>query len=1183
MTVPFAHLRVHSEFSLSDGMLRIKSLAKHAKDAGYDSIALTDINNIYGLIKFYKSALAVGIKPILGAEVYVRSQVGVHKLVLLCQNNQGYTHLCEIISAAYLSSQSNQVIAVEESVLREHAAGLIALSAAHEGLFGQHLLDGRYAEAEQVARDYQTLFEHQFYIEVQRLAKPQESTYLARALTLADKLGIPAVATNHACFLAEKDFYAHEARVCINRGDILNDDNRVKAYSEQQYLKSSTEMAAVWEDYPELLTNAHRIAQKCNVTLTLGESYLPAFANELGLSEADYLVKVAQQGLTERLQQQFVDADTIAAKRSPYDQRLAFELDVINQMGFPGYFLIVADFIQWSKENQIPVGPGRGSGAGSLVAYALKITDLDPLAYDLLFERFLNPERVSMPDFDIDFCMEKRDLVIDYVAQKYGRDKVSQIATHGTMAAKAVVRDVGRVLGYGYGFVDSIAKLIPFEIGMTLTKALDVEPELKKRYDDEEEVQTLLTLALSLEGLARNVGKHAGGVVIAPSKLTDFSALYCEPDGKSIIVQYDKDDIEAAGLVKFDFLGLRTLTIIDWALKNINDKRQSMGESIVEISKIPLDDDKTYTLLKACHTTAVFQLESSGMKDLLKRLQPDRFDDIIALVALFRPGPLQSGMVDDFINVKHGRADANYPLAELKPILAPTYGVILYQEQVMQIAQVLASYTLGEADMLRRAMGKKKPEEMAKQGALFIDGAVKNGHDQATAKYIFDLMEKFAGYGFNKSHSAAYALLAYQTAWLKTHYPQAFMAAVLSADMDNTDKIVTLIEECRQMGLTLRPPSLNESAYQFTVNAQNEIVYGLGAIKGAGEAALKTILETRQTHGAFASVTDFFLSIDLAKLNKRVLEALIKAGVFDLLTANRRFLLKNLDAYLKLAEQTAKNKKTGQNDLFGMMGLDSVATAGAGSATPAPVIETQPCDEWSAHDKLSHEKSALGLYLTGHPIESYLSELREITQQSLAQWLSRMENEASPQSGHKRPRGQPVILAGLLTGIRVRQGQRGKMAFATIDDRSARTEIRFFSDNYDKNRDKLADDSIIVVVGKAVYDDFAGAWRVNGETVYALEELREQFVTDVQIQCDPTTAMPELLEAIKTHQSAAGAQVFLAIQTAHVMGKLQLPKTTSLPLSPECYQALTRIVGKENMKMRYQLDALTAPDESVSK
>ncbi len=762
------------------------------------------------------------------------------------------------------------------------------------------------------------------------------------------------------------------------------------------------------------------------------------------------------------------------------------EIDVILAMGFPGYFLIVADFITWAKANGIPVGPGRGSGAGSLVAYALTITDLDPLRYDLLFERFLNPERVSMPDFDVDFCMEGRDRVIDYVADRYGRDKVSQIITYGSMAAKAVVRDVGRVLGHPYGFIDRIAKLIPFEIGMTLDKALEQEPQLAELYDGDEDVQAVIDLARALEGLARNAGKHAGGVVIAPSQLTDFTPLYCEQGGDAVVSQFDKDDVEAVGLVKFDFLGLRTLTIIDWALKTINHQRAEAGQPPVDINNLPLVDARTFTLLKSAATTAVFQLESSGMKDLIRRLQPDTFEDIVALVALFRPGPLQSGMVDDFIARKHG-AQIRYPHPELEPILKPTYGIILYQEQVMQIAQVLAGYTLGGADMLRRAMGKKKPEEMAKQRSIFQDGARARGVDVDVATSIFDLMEKFAGYGFNKSHSAAYALISYQTAWLKAHHPAAFMAAVLSADMDNTDKVVHLIAECRDMTLRVVPPDVNRSDYHFTVQSDDTIVYGLGAIKGVGQAAIEGMLAERARGGAFADLFDFCQRVERSKLNRRVIDALIRAGALDSMGETRASHTANITRALKLAEQRSRDLDTGQNDLFG-------ATAAAVPATPS---DRQVLPEWEEEQRLQGEMDALGLYLTGHPITRYAQELVNIVSGKLAdleQVCAAMPASAAGRPGRPGSGERAVTIAGLVMSMRVRKTQRGgRIAFLTLDDNTARLDVRVFPEVFEKYQALLGKDKVLVIQGGFGLDDYTGGNQVTAQGIYDINQARELF------------------------------------------------------------------------------------------
>ncbi|MEN9527984.1 MAG: hypothetical protein RLY56_1935, partial [Pseudomonadota bacterium] len=832
----FVHLRLHTEYSLVDSVVRIPELVARVAELGMPAVAVTDEHNLFAMVKFYREALSKGVKPIIGVDLQIREpgeRTPASRLTLLCMNDAGYRRLTRLVSRAYLEGQQRGAPRIDREWLTpESTEGLIALSGGREGDVGRALQQGKTAEARGLIEFWKGLFPDRYYLEVTRTGRDEDEALVASTVTLAIETALPIVATNDVRFLSPDDFESHEARVCIHEGALLADAARPRHYTREQYLRSPQEMAERFADLPEAIENSVEIAKRCSLVLQLGESRLPIYPVPEGQTTEAFLRAESARGLQQRLTRLGnVDHDT-------YRARLQTELEVICAMGFAGYFLIVADFIRWARGNGVPVGPGRGSGAGSLVAYSLGITDIDPLQYDLLFERFLNPERVSMPDFDVDFCMDGRDRVIEYVADKYGRTRVSQIITYGTMAAKAVVRDTGRVLGLGYGYVDKIAKLIPFELDITLDSALEKEPELKRLYKEEDEVRNLIDLAKSLEGLTRNAGKHAGGVVIAPSVLEDFTPLYCEEGGGSVVTQFDKDDVEAAGLVKFDFLGLRTLTVIDHAVRTINAVRAKRGEAPLDIADLPMDDAATFQLLKNCETTAVFQLESRGMKDLVRRLQPDRFEDIVALVALFRPGPLQSGMVDDFIARKHGRIDGpiDYLHPSLEPVLRPTYGVILYQEQVMQIAQVLAGYTLGGADMLRRAMGKKKPEEMAKQRGKFVEGSVERGVPEAQAAHIFDLMEKFAGYGFNKSHSAAYALLSYQTGWLKAHHPEAFMAAVLSADMAHTDKVVTLKDECDRMGITVLPPDVNSSAYAFEVAGERQVRYGLGAIRGVGEA-----------------------------------------------------------------------------------------------------------------------------------------------------------------------------------------------------------------------------------------------------------------------------------------------------------------------------------------------------------
>jgi DNA polymerase-3 subunit alpha len=1092
--VKFIHLRNHTEYSLVDGIIRVKPLVKRAAELSMPAIGVTDQSNLFAAVKFYRAAISAGVKPIIGADIQIRdsiSQKMPYTVTLLVQNKQGYLALCELISDAYLHGQDKGVPFLTSQKIFDNNNGLIVLSGGLEGVFFTSLESNDLEAADQIAASWMQVFGDRFYIELQRVGREGEDALNNQLLGLATRHQVPIVATNTPCFLNQEEFNAHEARVCINQGRVLSDSRRVKVHTEQQYLKTQQEMLELFSDVPEAIENTVEIAKRCNVELSLGENFLPNFPVPEGMTIDEYFADLSQKGLDTRIVETSHRITFDENKREEYQARLKRELDVICQMGFPGYFLIVADFIQWAKDNKVPVGPGRGSGAGSIVAYALRITDLDPLEFDLLFERFLNPERVSMPDFDVDFCMDGRDRVIDYVGEKYGRDKVSQIITYGSMAAKAVIRDVGRVLGHPYGFVDRLAKAIPFEIGMTLTKALDESPDLLSAYQDEDEVKELIDLALMLEGIARNAGKHAGGVVISPSKLTDFSPLYCEEGGANLVTQFDKDDIEAVGLVKFDFLGLRTLTIIDWALQNINQRKEVKGEEKINIDLLPRDDEMTYELLKNYATTAVFQLESRGMKDLIRRLRPDSFEDIIALVALFRPGPLQSGMVDDYINVKHGRKKAEYPHPTLIPILEPTNGVILYQEQVMQIAQDLAGYSLGSADLLRRAMGKKKPEEMAKQREMFTTGAVANNVDESVATYIFDLMEKFAGYGFNKSHSAAYALIAYQTAWLKAHYPSEFMAAVLSSDMDNTDKVVLFIDECRDMGLDILPPDVNSSEYRFTTNEEGQIIYGLGAIKGVGEAAIESIIEQRKSDGAYLSHEDLARRIDLRKANRRVQEALIRSGAADCFDDNRAKLMHELSNVLQVAEQHGKSAAVGQNDLFGLSLVET-------SQQSDPIN----IEQWTEHERLKQEKSILGLYLTGHPFDSVRDEMMSVVSGKLST-LHDMELSSPAGGQYRRAKGKPVTVAGLVLEVRTRPTKSGsKIATIIIDDGSARMEAVAYSEVFENYNEILLTDQIVVIEGSISFDDFAGQNRISIESVMTIEQARARFLKDLFIELD---------------------------------------------------------------------------------
>ncbi|WP_217533486.1 DNA polymerase III subunit alpha [Vibrio cholerae] len=1080
----FIHLRIHSDFSMVDGLSKVPPLVKKVAAMGMPAMALTDFTNLCGLVKFYSTAHNCGVKPIIGADFTLQSEEfgdELTKLTLLAKNNVGYKNLTLLISKAYLRGHVQHQPVIDKAWLVEHAEGLIVLSGGKSGEVGRALLKGNQQQVERCIEFYQTHFADHFYLELIRTGRADEESYLHFALDVAEQYDLPVVATNEVVFITEESFEAHEIRVAIHDGYTLEDPRRPKNYSPKQYLRSEAEMCELFADIPEALANSVEIAKRCNVTVRLGEYFLPNFPTG-GMAIEDFLVMKSREGLEERLEFLFPDPEVRAKRRPEYDERLQVELDVINQMGFPGYFLIVMEFIQWSKDNDIPVGPGRGSGAGSLVAYALKITDLDPLEYDLLFERFLNPERVSMPDFDVDFCMDKRDQVIDHVAEMYGRDAVSQIITFGTMAAKAVIRDVGRVLGHPFGFVDRISKLVPPDPGMTLEKAFIAEPALQELYDADEEVKELIDKCRILEGCTRNAGKHAGGVVISPTAITDFAPIYCDAEGNFPVTQFDKNDVETAGLVKFDFLGLRTLTIIDWALGLVNPRLKKAGKPPIRIEAIPLDDARSFRNLQDAKTTAVFQLESRGMKELIKRLQPDCFEDIIALVALFRPGPLQSGMVDNFIDRKHGREAISYPDEKwqhesLKEILEPTYGIILYQEQVMQIAQVLSGYTLGGADMLRRAMGKKKPEEMAKQRAVFQEGAENNGVDGELAMKIFDLVEKFAGYGFNKSHSAAYALVSYQTLWLKTHYPAEFMAAVMTADMDNTEKVVGLVDECKNMGLTVLPPDINSGLYRFNVDDNGAIVYGIGAIKGVGEGPIEAILEARNKGGYFKDLFDFCARIDLKKVNKRVIEKLILAGALDRLGPHRAAMMASVDDAVRAASQYHQAEAFGQADMFGVL-------------TDAPEEVEQKytqVPEWPEKVRLEGERETLGLYLTGHPVDEYLKELTKYTSCRL--------NEAAPTR-----RDQSLTVAGLVIAARVMTTKRGtRIGLMTLDDRSGRMEVMLYSEALDRYAEWLEKDKILVVSGQVSFDDFNGGLKMSAREVMDLGSAREKFARGLSI------------------------------------------------------------------------------------
>jgi len=1149
----FVHLRLHTEYSLVDGIVRVPELMAAVSAAGMPAVALTDQSNLFAMVKFYKEALSAGVKPVIGVDAWIREagERGPSRIVFLCQDLVGYRHLTQLVTRSFLEGQQRGVPMLERSWLQsDMLRGLIVLSGGALGDIGQAIGRGRDDEALRCLVRWQELCGDRFYLEVQRTGRSGEEAHAQAVVDLAQQRGVAALATNDVRFLTRGEFEAHEARVCIHEGALLADPSRARRYSEEQYLKTPAEMAELFADAPELLDNTVEVAKRCSLEIRLGASMLPAYPVPEGSFIEGFLREESERGLTARLA-----APRAAAAAAPeaYAARLHLELDVICSMGFAGYFLIVADFIRWARDNGVPVGPGRGSGAGSLVAYVLGITDLDPIEHDLLFERFLNPERVSMPDFDVDFCMEGRDRVIEYVANKYGRERVSQIITYGTLAAKAVVRDVGRVLGHNYGYVDKIAKLIPFEIGITLDKALEQEEELRRLYEGDSDIHELIDLARSLEGLARNAGTHAGGVVIAPSVLTDFTPLYCEEGSTTPVTQFDKDDVEAAGLVKFDFLGLRTLTIIDWAVRDINISRALTHEEPLVMSALPMDDAATYQLLKSCKTTAVFQLESRGMKDLIRRLQPDRFGDIVALVALFRPGPLQSGMVDDFIARKHDTTGAtiDYLHPDLKPVLAATYGVILYQEQVMQIAQILAGYTLGGADLLRRAMGKKKAEEMAKQRSVFVSGAVARGVREAQATHIFDLMEKFAGYGFNKSHSAAYAMLSYHTAWLKAHYPAAFMAAVLSSDMDKTDKVVTLIDECAGMGLNVQPPDVNESVYAFHVSGPMSIRYGMGAIKGVGASAVEAIIEERKRNGAYQSLPDLCRRIDLTRVNRRVFDALIRSGSLDRIGPNRASLTAELDRAMHLGEQNSRAMSVGQVDLFGLM-----------SAAPDSVVA-----DWTEAQRLAGERETLGLFLSGHPITPYEPDLKFLVSARLAD-VGGPKPASAADGARSWSAGKATTVAGLVLEIR----RRPNRVTLILDDRSARLEVSLYEEIFQQHRDIIVKDAILIVDGTLRFDDFIEAWRLQAKSLMDIDRARERYARRLWLrwpsEFDGPQGMNRFEQLLKPHLRGP-CGVSIAVNRPDYAGRLNLPGTWSVHASRALLDKLTDLVGRDGWYLVY--------------
>ncbi len=1144
----FVHLHLHSEYSLSDGIIIISELVSRASSLKYSAVGLTDLTNLFGLLEFYRSSRENGIKPIVGAEVNVVKDKDSlpAPIVLLVKDKQGYINLTKIVSNAYVDGQVNGEPTVELPVLKNLGDGLIALSGGMEGHIGQSILAGNIPLTESRIKFFQDIFGEDFFIEIHRLGKANEDEYNNTAIDIATRMNIPIVATNNVRFLmpidpevSPSDFEAHEARVCIQRGEILDDPRRSKDYIETQYFRTKEEMIELFSDLPEALINSVKIAEKCNLDLELGKFYLPDFEVPKGQTREDHLRSISKEGLKKRLITIKNSVNSYEVNNDMYFKRLDYELDMICKLDFAGYFLIVADFVNWAQENSIPVGPGRGSGAGSITAYALGITAIDPIKYDLLFERFLNPERVSNPDFDIDFCIEGRDKVLDYVTKKYGKESVAQISTRGTMAARAVLRDVVRVLGKPYGFGDRLAKAIPDVLGISLEEAYK-EKQFKETIEESEESKEVYDMALKLEGLSRSVGTHAAGVVIAPTALTDFTPLILDSDKGTVASQFDMGDVESAGLVKFDFLGLKTLTILDQAVSRVNLKIKD-PKKYVDIEDLPLNDPKTFELLQRAETTGVFQLESRGMRDYLRQLVPSDFEDIVSMNALYRPGALGMNMVDSYINRKHGREEVTYGHEAVEKILGTTYGVIVYQEQVMQIAQDLSGFSLGQADILRRAMGKKKKEEMERLRSTFIDGAVKRKVSERYAANLFDQIEQFAGYGFNRSHSVGYALIAYQTAWLKAHFPSEFMASVMSCDLGNTDSIQVFVEDCRNIGLNILKPDVNKSSYRFEDIDSSTILYGLGAIKGIGESLVDKIVEEREKE-EYKDLLDFCIRVGFNRVNKRILTALIGSGAMDCL-GDRNILFSKIEGCLRNAEQVTERDKSNIKDFFG----DEVNTN---------IVEDTNFSEVE-FDHVSAEWSALGFYLESHPLESKKKEVRNMC----GFFISELQAESHPQR-----------VAGTLVHLNVRQGKRGRFAFATLDDSSGRIEVSVWADVFDNYRGLLKKGQLLVVEGLVERDEYGGknSHKIIAEKILTFDQARREYVKNISINLDNKFDQDSVISVIKELAvSNEGNQVLLSYETEEASAEIELPRDYLIDLKDENITRLKNTFGKDNVNLVY--------------
>lgn len=1150
----FVHLRLHSEFSVTDGILRVKEAIKHAVANQMPALALTDRHNLFGLVKFYKGCRERGIKPLIGCEVNVAGSEFNYKLILLAQNLAGYRQICAWLTQSYVENKILDVPYIKEEWLfmATAASGIIILSGAHQGDIGQLIARDDLSAATAKAQLWQQNYTDNYFIELQRLTTVAADPLISASLQISAQLQIPVVATHPVQFAKKEDYFAHEVRVCVADGDMIDDSTRAHKYGTDQYFKSADEMLALFADIPSAISNSLLIAKKCNLEITLGKYFLPNFATPNAEPLDEYLAYTARLGLTQRLHELFPVEEQCVTKEPEYQQRLELELTTIMQMGFAGYFLIVADFIAWAKENNVPVGPGRGSGAGSLVAFSLGITNIDPLRYSLLFERFLNPERVSMPDFDIDFCQDKRELVIHYVQDKYGVAAVAQIATFGTMSSKAVIKDVGRVLGLPYGLCDSLSKLIintPAK-SWSLLEAYGEFPELKQRIDNaDDEVLRLWELSLQLEDITRNVGKHAAGVLIAPSALTDFCPLYLA-DGMQTS-QLDKDDVESIGLVKFDFLGLRNLTIIQETLESV---RQLHGVEL-QLSNTEFTDQKVYQLLQQGNTTAVFQLESQGMKRLLVKLEPNRFEDIIAVLALYRPGPLGSGMVDDFVKRKKGEASIDYFHPDLQECLDPTYGVIVYQEQVMQISQIIGGYTLGGADLLRRAMGKKKSSEMAKHKTIFTTGAQTLGYEQELAIKLFDLMAMFAEYGFNKSHTAAYAVISYHTAYLKAYYPAAFMAATMSSELDKTDKLYEFYQDCISNDLVMLPPDINLSEYRFKPVDERTICYALGAIKGVGQNVVECIVAERQQNGVFSDLLDFCRRVDKKVINKKTLESLVKAGCFDSLTSNRAQLLHNLSKVMEFIEQERLYEN--QGSLF-----DTFASEEQQLYT----IELNDYPAFTLKEQLHLEKQALGYYLTASLFDEYQDVFKKLGIYALSKFNLDDEDIKELINARYAKDKPKVLIGGIINYLGSRPTKKGgKIAFVRIGDASGELEFVVFNEDFERYQHLLKIDELIFVAGEVIYDSFRDEVKVTAQRILQLDEVLSANVATMELDLNHQSNWTELKNLLQLGEQGS-VQLKINYHNAVAKCRLKLGTSAKALINYPLLNDLSALIGKSHWK-----------------